>query len=123
MSHSTYTQIYLHIVFAVKSREKVLKSTFRQEVLKFITAIIQSLPDLIRDIKSESSKFINEKRFIHGHFSWQEGYGAFSIGKTELDRIHTYIRNQEVHHLEESSISEIRRFLASYGHENPENYK
>ena len=149
MSYSTFTQIYLHIVFAVKSREKVLKSTFRHEVLKFITTMIQdrkhkvreingvedhihiligynpnqSLPDLIRDIKSESSKFINEKRFIRGHFSWQEGYGAFSIGKTELDRIHTYIRNQEVHHLEESSISEIRRFLASYGHENPENYK
>ncbi len=149
MSNSTFTQIYLHIVFAVKSREKVLKSTFRHEVLKFITSIIhnrnhkvreingvedhihiligynpnQALPDLIRDIKSESSKFINEKRFIRGHFSWQEGYGAFTIGKTELDRIHNYIRDQENHHLEESSISEIRRFLASYGHENPQNYQ
>ncbi len=146
MSYSTFTQIYFHIVFAVKEREKVLKSTFRPEVLKFITSVIQtrnhkvreingvedhihiligynpnqSLPDLIRDIKSESSKFINERRLIRGHFSWQEGYGAFSIGKTELNRIHEYIRNQEVHHLEESSISEIRRFLASYGCEDPE---
>ncbi|KAA0262183.1 MAG: transposase, partial [Chlorobiota bacterium] len=83
----------------------------------------QPLPDLIRDIKSESSKFINEKKFVRGHFSWQEGYGAFSIGKTELNRIHEYIRNQEVHHLEESSISEIRRFLVSYGCQDPDSYR
>ncbi len=149
MSNSTFTQIYFHIVFAVKEREKVLKSTFRDEVLKYITSIIQtrnhkvreingvedhihiligynpnqSLPDLVRDIKSESSKFINQKKLIRGHFSWQEGYGAFSIGKTELNRIHSYIRKQELHHLQESSISEIRRFLSSYGCENPDNYR
>jgi putative transposase len=149
MAYSTYSQIYLHIVFSVKGREKVLKSSFRDEILKFITSVIQTrnhkvreingvedhihiligynptqtIPDLVRDIKTESSKFINQKRFIRGHFGWQEGYGVFSIGTSELDRIHEYIRNQEVHHLEESSIGEIQRFLKHYGYDNLDQVK
>jgi len=149
MAYSTFSQVYIHIIFSVKGREKLLKSTFRDRVLKYITTIIQNkghkvreingvedhihiligynlnqtVPDLVRTIKMESSKFINENRFVFGHFSWQEGYGAFSIGRSELNRIHEYIRNQVVHHLNGSSISEIRRFLQFYGYENLDDVK
>lgn len=149
MAYSTFSQVYIHIVFSVKGRERLLKSTFRDRVLKYITTVIQNkghkvreingvedhihiligynlnqtIPDLVRTIKMESSKFINENRFVLGHFSWQEGYGVFSIGRSELNRIHEYIRNQEVHHLNESSISEIRRFLQYYGYDNLDDVK
>ena len=61
-----------------------------------------ALADLIQDIKVDSSKFINKKKWVRGRFCWQEGYGAFSYGHSQLDKIITYIRNQERHHARRS---------------------
>ena len=121
---NTYTQIYLHVVFAVSGRVCLIPSERREEVQKYITGIVtrqnQKLiaiycrpdhthillglrPDiapseLIGDIKTGSTNHINEHRWIGCRFSWQEGYGAFSVSQSNLGRVATYIRNQEAHH-------------------------
>ncbi|MBP7261424.1 MAG: IS200/IS605 family transposase, partial [Bacteroidia bacterium] len=100
----TYSQIYIQVVFAVKGRENLMRKEWRTEVHKYISGIIKAkeqkpiivngvgdhihcfiglkpsmaLSDLVRDIKNNSSKFINEQGWVKGKFSWQEGYGAFS---------------------------------------------
>ena len=143
MKEPTFTQNYVHIVFSVKEREKVLKSSFREEIFRYITGIVQnkkhkmleingvedhihilvgmhptqSLSDLVRDIKFNSARFINDRKFIRGHFAWQEGYGAFSIGRSELKQIHAYIQNQPEHHLNESTMGEKQRFYKYYGYD------
>src|SRR3954454_12839580 len=104
---NTYSQIYIHIVFAVEGRQSLIRSEFNGELQKYITGIvsgqkqkliaINNMPDhlhllvglkpdlalsnLVRDIKANSSKFINEKRWVAGRFSWQEGFGAFSYSR------------------------------------------
>lgn len=74
----------------------------------------QSLSDLMQDIKGSSSKWINEKRFIKGKFSWQEGYGAFSYSKSELPKVIQYIRNQEEHHKKRTFIEEYEDLLKEF---------
>jgi putative transposase len=117
---NTYTQIHIHVVFTVQNRDSVILNSWKDELYKYITGIIQnnkhkllaingmpdhvhiligyrptqSLSDLMQDIKGNSSKWINEKRFVTGKFSWQEGYGAFSYAKTDLPKIIGYIQEQ-----------------------------
>jgi len=100
----TYSQIYIHIVFAVKGRDNLISGKWKDELYKYITGIItnegqkllaingmpdhvhiliglkptMALSNIVRDIKANSSKFINEQRFIAGKFEWQQGFGAFS---------------------------------------------
>ncbi len=132
----TFTQIYLQIVFTVKRRENLLSKNWRDEVFKYISGIITNkgqkliivggysdhvhiliglkpgiaLSDLVRDVKNNSSDFINDKRFLPGKFSWQEGYGAFSYGHTQINDIYNYILNQEEHHKKEHSKKNIFSF-------------
>ena len=73
-----------------------------------------SLSDLMQDIKGGSSKWINDKRFVKGHFEWQEGYGAFSYSKSEVADVNAYIQNQEVHHRKQTFLEEYREFLDKY---------
>ncbi|MBN2762036.1 MAG: IS200/IS605 family transposase, partial [Bacteroidales bacterium] len=113
---NTYTQIYIHLVFAPLGRENVISKKHKEEIQKYITGIIQnrkhkllaincmpdhvhifigyqpsqSLPDLLRDIKSFSSKFINDKKWMPGKFLWQEGYGAFSYSNSQIDSVIKY---------------------------------
>lgn len=121
---NTYTQIYIHIVFAVKGRQNLISKIWKEELYKYITGIVthkeqkliaingmpdhihiliglkptQMLSDLVRDIKANSSRFINEKQWIPGKFEWQTGFGAFSCGHSQLDTVVKYIQNQEIHH-------------------------
>jgi REP element-mobilizing transposase RayT len=121
---NTYTQIYIHIVFAVKGLQNLIHRSVQDELYKYITGIItnkeqkliaingmpdhihiliglradKSLSDIARDIKANSSRFINEKRLVLGKFEWQTGFGAFSVGRTELFAVNKYIENQEDHH-------------------------
>ncbi len=117
---NTYTQIHIHVVFAVQNRECIIHNIWKEELYKYISGIIQknnhkllsingmpdhihilfgfrtsqSLSDLMQDIKGNSSKWINDKKFISGRFSWQSGYGAFSYSKSEIPSIIKYIKNQ-----------------------------
>ena len=121
---NTYTQLYIQIVFAVKGRENLISKGNREELHKYITGIVQnrdqkllsifcmpdhvhllisikptiSISDLVRDIKAGSSKFINDSKWIQGKFNWQEGFGAFSYSKSQIDNVVKYILNQEEHH-------------------------
>ncbi|PYL42384.1 MAG: IS200/IS605 family transposase [Verrucomicrobia bacterium] len=134
---NTYTQIYLHVVFAVSGRACVISCAHREELQKYITGIVtrqrQKLiavycmpdhthallglkpniapSDLIGDIKTGSTNHINEQRWIGCRFSWQEGYGAFSVSHSHLDRVANYIRTQEAHHRRKSFQQEYVEFL------------
>lgn len=137
---NTFSQIYVQTVFAVTERSCVIKPSFREEVHKYITGIVthqgqklivinsmpdhlhmliglrpsMALADLVREIKSDSTNFINENRWVHGRFSWQEGYGAFSYGHSQLDMIIRYIQNQEQHHHRRSFRSEYLTLLRKF---------
>ena len=144
---NTYTQIYLQLVFCPMGRENVIPSRIKEELQKYTTGIIQnrkhkllavnfmpdhvhilvgfvpsqSISDLLRDIKSNTSKFINEKRWLPGKFQWQEGYGAFSYSKSQIDVIH-YIKNQEEHHKKQSFKEEYLAFLKKFDVDYNEQY-
>ena len=134
---NTYTQIYVQIVFAVKGRENLIHEKHRDELEKYICGIVNnkgskplaiycnpnhlhiliglnsntSVSDITRDIKANSSKWINEKKFIVGKFSWQEGYGAFTYAKSQIDAVAKYIHNQPQHHQKKSFKEEYLAIL------------
>ena len=121
---NTYTQIHIQAVFAVQNRECIIRNSWKEELYKYISGIMQSnnhkllsingmpdyihilfgyrpsqsLADLMQDVKGSSSKWINNKKLVQSKFSWQEGYGAFSYSKVEVPAIIQYIINQTNHH-------------------------
>jgi len=133
----TYSQIYIHIVFAVKGRDNLISTKWKEELYKYITGVIAnegqkllaingmpdhihiliglkpniSLSNLVRDIKSNSSRFINDRKWIAGKFEWQNGFGAFSYGHSQLTDVINYIRNQEEHHKTRTFREEYIQFL------------
>ena len=137
---NTYSQIYIQTVFAVENHQSLIKSNFRDELFRYITGIVRNqgqklitingmpdhvhiliglkpaiaLADLVRDIKADSSNFINKNRWVRGRFSWQEGYGAFSYGHSQLDTIIRYIQNQEQHHRRRSFKDEYLAWLKKF---------
>lgn len=145
---NTYTQIHLHLIFAVKYRTGVVQNTWKEELYKYITGIVQqnkhkliiingmpdhihiligfrpnqSISDLLQDIKANSSKWINEKGFVKGRFEWQEGYGAFSYGKSQIKDVIKYIENQEEHHKKKTFREEYITFLDAFEVEYDEKY-
>src|SRR5690606_23593799 len=72
------------------------------------------ISDLVRDIKNNSSKFINENKWIKGKFSWQEGYGVFSYSRSQIEKVYNYIENQEKHHEKKSFKEEYIDFLEKF---------
>ena len=120
----TYTQLYTHIVFAVKRRQNLIPKQHKEALHQYITRIITNkkqtvirinsmpdhihiligmtpdiaLSDLVRDIKANSSKFINKNGWVVGRFEWQAGFAAFSYSHSQLDTVVSYIKNQEKHH-------------------------
>ena len=81
-----------------------------------------SISDLVRDIKAGSSKFINDSKWINGKFNWQEGYGAFSYSKSNIDTVVKYILNQEEHHKKKTFKEEYLDFLEKFEIEYDEKY-
>lgn len=145
---NTYTQIYIQIVFAVKGRENLIPKNNREELHKYITGIIQNreqkmlsvfcmpdhthiligikpsiaISDLVRDIKSGSTNFINEQKWIKTKFQWQEGFGAFSYSKSQIDKVIKYILNQEEHHTKITFKQEYIDFLEKFEIDYNEKY-
>lgn len=83
---------------------------------------VSTVSDLMQDIKGSSSKWINEKKFVKGKFEWQEGYGAFSYGKSEIKEVINYIENQEHHHKKKPFLEEYRDFLKAFEIDFDERY-
>jgi REP element-mobilizing transposase RayT len=145
---NTYSQLYAQIVFAVQGRQNLISPNHREELHKYITGIVEkrkqkmlavfcmpdhahilvgmkpsiSISDLTRDIKAGSSNFINEKRWIKGHFNWQNGFGAFSYSRDQIDRVIKYILNQEEHHAKKTFKQEYIETLKSFEIEYQENF-
>jgi len=145
---NTYTQIHLQFVFAVKYRDGLIHASFKEELYKYISGIIQnhnhkmlaingmpdhihiligmrptqSISDLLQDIKGSSSKWINEKKFLRVKFEWQEGYGAFSYSKSQVNGVIKYIQNQETHHKTKTFREEYINFLEAFEIEYDERY-
>ena len=145
---NTYSQIYLQVVFSVQGRPKLIQKQNKEELHKFMTGIVRereqkllavhcmpdhtnllvglkptvALSDVVRDVKNGSTNFINRKRLVVGRFCWQEGFGAFSYGHSQLTGIINYIRDQERHHARRSFREEYVRFLQKYEIEHDEKY-
>ncbi len=145
---NTYTQIHIQAVFAVKDRQSLIKNEWKDELFKYITGIIQhhdhkvlqingmpdhihilfglrptqSLSDLMKQIKQDSSKWINNKNFVNGKFSWQSGYGAFSYSKSDVPKVINYIKNQELHHKSITFQEEYIQILKELNMEVDERY-
>ena len=145
---STFSQIYIQVVIAVKGRENIISIKWEDELYKYITGIVTNkeqkmlaingmpdhvhvligmkpsccLADLVREIKKASNTFINEKRFVAGRFKWQEGYGAFSYSHSSLDNVIGYIANQKEHHKKKSFREEYVEFLTKFNIEFKNEY-
>ncbi len=145
---NTYSQIYIQIVFAVKGRENLISKIHREELHKYITGIVQNrgqkmlsifcmpdhvhllvgikpsiaISDLVRDLKAGSSNFINQQHWVKGKFNWQEGFGAFSYSKSQIDNVIKYILSQEEHHKKTTFREEYFDFLKKFEIDYDEKY-
>ena len=144
----TFSQIYIQMVFAVNGRENLLQKPWRDEVFKYMAGIIKgkkqkpiivngvanhvhlfvglkpamAISDLVRDVKNNSSNFINERKFVRGNFSWQIGHGAFSYSHSHIGQVYQYILNQEGHHQKRTFKEEYLDFLHKFEIEYDEKY-
>jgi len=134
---NTYTQLYIQIVFAVRYRRNAIREEYRVPLEKYITGIVTnnkskllaiycnpdhvhillgldpsiSISAMARDIKANSSKWMNEERIKRGNFRWQKGFGAFSYSKSQVDRVIKYILNQPNHHRKKGFREEYLKML------------
>ncbi len=145
---NTYTQIHIHFVFAVKYRRGIIQKSWKDELYKVMTGIIQSynhklliingmpdhvhilvglrpnqsISDLMKEVKQHSSKWINEKKLTESKFEWQEGYGAFSYSKSQIGKVIKYIENQEIHHSKKTFLVEYKEMLEKFEIEYNQEY-
>jgi REP element-mobilizing transposase RayT len=145
---NTYTQIHIQTVFAVQNRQSLIGDEWKEDLYKYMTSIIQNnnhkllqingMPDhvhilfglrpvqaisnLMKQVKQDSSKWINQNRLARGKFSWQEGYGAFSYSKSQLPRVVKYIQNQQEHHKTKSFREEYLGLLKTHEVDYDERY-
>ncbi|WP_413669717.1 IS200/IS605 family transposase [Mucilaginibacter sp. Mucisp86] len=137
---NTFSQIYLQFVFAVKDRYSLISKNNKEELHKYITALIQNrgikllavncmpdhihifvgfkpnllISDFAKEIKVESNEFINSKGWVKGKFKWQEGYGVFSYSQSHIDSVIKYIQNQEIHHQKRTFKQEYLELLEKF---------
>ena len=137
---NTYSQISIHVVFAVKGRENFITSEWRDELHRYISGIITengakslavggwkdhvhiffgmplttSIADFVGIVKASSSKWINERRFVKGKFQWQLGYGAFTHSRSQRDGVIKYIMTQEDHHRNKTFKEEYLKMLSDF---------
>jgi putative transposase len=138
---STYTQVYYHIVFSTKNRERVLSANRREDLFRYIWGLIKNkhghlyringtpdhlhiltslhptvrLADFVREIKTSTSRWIKENGVFRGFTHWQDGYAAFTHSAKEKDLVIEYIKAQEKHHRRKSFSEEFRELLVSAG--------
>ena len=145
---NTYSQINIHVIFSVKGRENVISEKFRDRLHRYLSGILSnngqyplavngykdhvhlffelnpsiSISNLISIVKSNSTKWINENRFVLGKFAWQEGYAGFSYSKSQRDGVIQYIVNQEKHHKKSTFREEYMELLKLFEIDYNENY-
>jgi len=136
----SFSQLYIQIVFAVNGRRSLIDKSWKDELHKYVSGTItnlghksinvngmpdhihiliglkptMSISDLVREVKANSSKFINEKKITHGKFNWQNGYGAFSYSRSQIQQVYNYIENQEIHHKKKTFREEYLELLERF---------
>lgn len=137
---NTYTQLYIQFVFSVKGRQNLIQESFREELEKVMCGIVTNQkcktyaiycnPDhthlfvgmhptmspskLMEHVKSGTSKWLNEKKYIREKFFWQDGFGAFTYSRSHIDNVVKYILNQPQHHKKQSFKDEYLLFLKKF---------
>jgi len=137
---NTYTQLLLQFVFAVQDRKSLIKEPIRERVEKYMCGCINklkykplaiycmpdhthvlvgqnpaiSLSDFVKELKTSTTLFIKKEKLLSYNFSWQEGYGAFSYSKSQLDSVVRYILSQSQHHTSKSFKEEYLEFLEKF---------
>ena len=141
---NTYHQIYVQTVFAVKYRDAAISKELQPVLFGVIGNLINeancktlivngvedhvhcfiglkpvvSVSELMKTIKSKSSKYINDHSLTSSHFAWQDGYGVFSYGQSQIDKVYKYIQNQEEHHkkqtFREGYLDFLKKFNIAY---------
>lgn len=137
---NTYHQIYIQVVFAVKYREAVIANEWKSKLFGVIGNLINetgcktiivngvedhvhcflglkptvSISELMKTVKAKSSKYINDHHLTKSRFEWQEGYGAFSYGHSQINAVYKYITNQEEHHKKQTFKEEYLAFLDKF---------
>jgi len=137
---NTFSQIYLQFVFGVQGRQCLIKKEFKEELHKYITGLVQNrkakmlavhcmpdhthlfvgykptflIADFVKEIKVQSNEFITAKKWVSGKFNWQEGYGVFSYGHSQIDTVCKYVLNQEAHHRKKTFREEYYAFLEKF---------
>lgn len=145
---NTYTQLYYHVVCVVKGRQSLINASWKDSLYKYITGVVTNqgqklyiingmpdhihilisckptvmLSDLVKEIKEHSTKYINQQNLVPGKFSWQLGFGAFSVSYGNVDRVVNYIKNQEQHHTKKTFKEEYKEFLIENNIEYKEEY-
>ena len=137
---NTYSQITIHSVFAVKYRENFITKDWRDNLHQYISGIITKkgakslavggwkdhvhilfgmpvttcISDFMSMVKANSSKWINEQKFLENKFQWQDGYAAFSYARSQRNIVINYIINQEEHHRTKSFREEYLKMLSDF---------
>jgi putative transposase len=137
---NTYSQIYIHVVFAVEGRQNLIEPEHNDELQKYMTGVVRerdqkliainnmpdhvhmlvglkpsmAVSDLMGDVKAASSGFIKRERWVRGRFSWQEGFGAFSYSRSQLNTVIRYIENQQKHHARKTFRQEYVELLEKF---------
>lgn len=137
---NTYTQLYLQFVFADQNRQSLIKPGWESGLYIYIAGIVknnehkviaingmpdhihlfigfhttQSIAGLMMKVKGGSSEWVNAQSFVKGKFKWQEGYGAFSYGKSQVDQVYRYVLNQKQHHSKRTFYEEYRDLLRKF---------
>ena len=147
MKPGVFTQMHVQLVFAVKNRDAVLTRDIRKRVFEYLSGITTklkhksiivngmpdhvhvlfglnpsvSISDTVHDLKRSTSLLINNEKLFKGKFAWQEGYGAFSYSRSQLDNIYNYIKTQEEHHkrktFKEEYIELLEKFEIEFNHQ------
>ena len=142
------SNVLLHIVFSTKNRQPFVDEAIEQDLFNYLATACKSLKcpahkiggtddhvhiactlartvsisELVQHVKQDSSQWIKGKGDKHRDFAWQNGYGAFSIGQSQLPALRQYIANQREHHRQESFQEEFRAVLRKYGVDFDERY-
>jgi putative transposase len=145
---NTYHQIYLQTVFAVKYREAVIEKDWKLQLFSVIGNLINeancktiivngvedhvhcflglkpvvSVSELMKTVKAKSSKYINDHSLTPHRFEWQEGYGVFSYGQSQVEKVYKYIQNQEEHHKKQTFKVEYVELLKKFNIDYDEQY-
>ncbi len=144
----TYLQMHVHLVFATKKRDAMIKKEWKNDLEKYITGIVQNnkhkmlaiksvsdhihifigynvnylIPKLVEEIKTSSNQWIKDNKLSKFKFQWQEGYGGFSHSHSQVEVVCNYIMNQEEHHKKKTFKEEYLKMLKDNGIEYKEEY-